>query len=368
MRWGSILLLAATAGTLNLAAQGVGTPAANGSSETSVYFSGQVQMEDGSAPAEPVLIQKICDGRTQDAAWTDAKGHFGFRVGGDSHSAVADASEMPVNRDVTTAIGYSSRVTNPVTSSLKNCQIHASVAGFESERVDISIRDTLDNTNVGTLILHPTSRSAELSISSTSLAAPASAKKAYAKGESEVSERKWDAAGKEFEKAVKEYPDFAAAWFELGVVRENQKNMPGAVEAWKEALKHDLKYAKPYEGLSAAAYASADWRDLDQYTRAWIQLDPEAFPQAYLFAAFAAGKQGHMGESERLALEGIRVDKAKRVPKLEYVLGVVLMQEGKNVEAAKCFRNYLQLSPGDPEAALIRQQLPKLETAATKTE
>lgn len=369
MRWGCVICIALVSGAMEVAAQmpvqGVsGQSAAGVSTETSVYFSGQVTMEDGSAPSEPVLIQKICDGHVQDAAWTDPKGHFGFRVGEGSRNVSGDASEAPVDVEASKPIGYSTRNTNPVTSSLRNCQLRASLVGFASERVNMDIRDTLDNTNVGTLVLHPTSHASTFSISSTTLAAPPGAKHAYEKGQSDMAARKWDAADREFEKAVKEYPDFAGAWFQLGMARENQKDSAGAQEAWKESVKRDPKYIKPYEALATAAYEAGDWVALDQYSVGWLKLDPEDFPQAYLFDAFASAKLGRLNSAEDLARHGLLVDKQKRFVKLDYVLGVVLMQEGKYAESAKCLREYLALSPEAAESAAIKEQLPRLEAAA----
>ena len=364
MRWRSFLLTSlACFGSASIHAQTIGL-GNSGSTESSVHFSGQVQMEDGTRPPEAVTIQKICDGRAVDIARTDSQGRFGFDFSGSSREAVGDASAMPHNSDVFTPIGSSTRTTNPVTSSLKTCELKATLPGFSSDRVDMNIRDTLDNTNVGTLILHPTSKVAELSVSATSLAAPSAAKRAFDKGHNEAAAQKWQAAAKDFEKAVDEYPAYAAAWYELGLMRQNQKDATGAVDAWKAALKSDPKYLKPYEALAQSSFEDSDWKSLDQYASEWIKLDADAVPQAYLFNAFAAAKLGRNNDAEQLALRGLLADKQRRFVKLDYVLGVVCLQEGKYAESAKYFREYLGASPQATDAEAIRQQLPRLEAAA----
>lgn len=363
MDWRRLILAACAASFMRLGAQTNAGPISR-STESSVFFSGSVQMEDGSAPVNTVIIQQICQGLAKEVARTDSKGRFNFSVGGSSPTLIGDAADTQRAVDIATPIGSSTRYTNPVSSSLRGCQLMASLAGFSSERVDMSIHNTLDNTNVGTLVLHPTSRAGSLSVSSTTLSATPAAKRDYQKGEAALNAHKMDAAAREFEKAVKDDPHFAAAWFELGSLRQDQKDLPGAEAAWKQSLQCDAKYLKPYQALAGAAYTKGDWSALDQYAHSWIQLDPEDFPEAYLFNAFASAKLGHLSDAERLAQSGVQADKQKRFPKLQYVLAVVSMQEGKYAESAKAFRDYLALAPDSPDAPAIREQVSRLEIAA----
>ena len=63
---------------------------------------------------------------------------------------------------------------------------------------NVAIKNTLDDTHIGTIILHPVSRDQTLTVSATTLAAPRNATKAYEKGMSAMRERRWDAAIDEF--------------------------------------------------------------------------------------------------------------------------------------------------------------------------
>ncbi len=82
---------------------------------------------------------------------------------------------------------------------------------------------------------------------------------------------------------VTAYPKFAIAWFELGVLRQGRNDLPGAEEAWREALKSDPKYVKPYEVLAALAERQQKWEESENYSREWIQLDPEDFLRRHIF-------------------------------------------------------------------------------------
>src|SRR6266849_5875234 len=45
------------------------------------YLSGKVQMDDGTAPPEPVVIERVCNGSPRAEGYTDAKGRFSFQLG-----------------------------------------------------------------------------------------------------------------------------------------------------------------------------------------------------------------------------------------------------------------------------------------------
>jgi tetratricopeptide (TPR) repeat protein len=254
----------------------------------------------------------------------------------------------------------------PVTSSLRDCELQAVLAGYRSDRVGMALKSTLDNANVGTIVLHPVSRASAATISATTLQAPSRSRKAYDKGMLAMKAQKWDAAIREFSSAVTGYPQFAAAWYELGIAYENRHELADAGTAWKQALESDPKYVKPYQSLTALAYKQGNWADLDNYSTQWVHLDPDDFPAAYLFSAFAKAKRNKMAEAEQAARDGLRIDKEHTTPKLNYVLGILLMQKQAFAESAQCFRTYLELAPDSNEAAMIRQQLPKLDQAAAK--
>jgi len=254
----------------------------------------------------------------------------------------------------------------PITSALRGCEVQAVLPGFRSDRVSIALK-TLDNTRLGAIVLHPITRATALTVSATSLAAPPIAKKAYEKGLAAANAQKWDSATSEFTKAVKTYPGFAVAWYELGTARQKANDAAGAKQAWEQALKSDPKYLKPYEMLSVLAYGGEDWTSAEKYTHAWIQLDREDFPAAYLLNAIANARLNRADEAERAAREGLRIDKNGRIPRLSYVLGLLLIDKREYAESLQCFRRYLELAPTANDAAIVRQQVSEIEHATGRT-
>jgi len=348
-------------------AQYPGQAAIDKSAERVVFFTGNVMVDDGSPPADTVRIERVCSGLATFEAWTDEKGHFGFKVspnGRDVSGSDASAQGQGPTELNKALNGNSTQYTMPITSTLKNCELRAVLAGYRSEAVSMSIKSTMDDARVGTIMLHPLSRASSLTVSATTLQAPPSARKNYQKGLEDMRLEKWDAAAADLAKAVKIYPKFAIAWYQLGLARHNRQDAAGALEAWKEAQQSDPRYIKPYENLTVAADRRGDWAESEKYSHLWLQLDPEDFPGAYLFNAIANARLNKPDQAERAAREGLSLDKDQKIPRISYVLGLILMDKKAYAESARCFRKYLELAPNANDAAIVRQQLPKLEELA----
>ncbi|MGC2662435.1 MAG: tetratricopeptide repeat protein [Bryobacteraceae bacterium] len=336
-------------------------------SQSAVFFSGEVMLEDGSVPPTTAVVQQICDGRLRRSVATDTQGRFSFKVDGSGDKYGSDATQAPPQpADLNKPLGSASQYSQPVTSSLRDCELQAVLAGFSSTRVAIDVKDTLDNARVGTIILHPITRAGEFTISATTLAAPSHAKKSFDKGLVAMKAQKWADAVNQFNAAVKVYPKFAAAWYELGLAYEALNQLREADTAWLKSLDSDPKYGKPYQNLTALAYRQGNWQGLEDYSSRWLKLDPDDFPAAYLFDAFAKAKLNRMDDAEVAARHGLLIDKEHTAPKLDFVLGIILMQRHEYAESAKCLRSYLELVPDASDAPAIREQVATLDAAAAR--
>jgi tetratricopeptide (TPR) repeat protein len=355
--WALVISLTALAAISHIWAQ----------NELVFFVSGDVRLEDGTAPPDSVQINRVCSGRTISAAMTDSTGHFSFSVSAaGSTASTSDAGQSSAQAwDLGKAMNQTStQYTNPITSALRDCEVQAVLSGFRTGSVRLTVRDTADDGRLGTIVLHPLSRSGSLTISATTSAAPAAAKKAYDKGMESSAKSKWEDAESELTKAVTIYPKFAIAWYQLGQVRQKRNVPAGAMQAWNEARKQDPKYVKPYESLAAVADRQQDWASAEQYSRELLQLDPDDFPAAYLINAVANANLNHAEAAELAARSGLRIDKDRKVARLDYVLGLILMQKQQYAESAKYFRAYLELAPNARDAATVREQVAKLDHQA----
>lgn len=337
----------------------------NLSYENMISFSGEVKLDDGSAPSEPVAINRVCNGQSRFETSTDAKGRFGFQVSAGGDRVQGDATQIGgppgVLRRVTTG---TTQETMPVIAALRNCELQASLAGYRSELVNIAVKSRTDDGRLGVITLHPLSRAASLTVSATTLQAPANARKAYDRGADALAKEKWQAASDQLTKAVAAYPKFAIAWYQLGLLRQKGNDATGAGDAWKHALASDSRYVRPYESLTMLADRKQDWVAAEAYSQAWIQLDAEDFPAAYLYNAIANARLGRTDAAEHVTREGLRLDKDHRVPRLNVVIALILMGKNENAESARYLREYLDLVPNASDAAGVRQQLVQLEAGA----
>jgi tetratricopeptide (TPR) repeat protein len=334
--------------------------------ENAIVLSGAVMLNDSSPPPTSVLVQRTCKGHIESESWTDSQGHYSFKVGRNQTAAGSgDASRAGgPPAELTRPIGMSTQITNPVTSALRDCEMKAVLAGYRSDSIRLAVRSTMDDTRIPTIVLFPLSRADVLAVSVTTEMAPKNARKAYERGLTAIKVQDWDAAGRELARAVKEYPKFAVAWFELGAALEKRGDTAGAVQAWQEAVKADGKYLLPYEKLAAYADRKEQWDEAARYSSAWIQLDPEDFPAAYLLNAIANARLKRMDEAERTARAGLRIDRNRRLPRLSYVLGLILAEKHQYAESVEQFRDYLKYLPNAKDADAVREHISKLDQAA----
>jgi tetratricopeptide (TPR) repeat protein len=330
-----------------------------------LFLMGKIVLEDGTPPPDPVSIQIICRSSPRSIGFTDMKGNFSVDLGDRNTMPLADASERGDG-------GFGSPSVNPGSTggvcpgepSLMGAQVRASLPGFRSDVVDLGARRSMDDPNVGTLVLHRLSNVEGLTISATSALAPKDAKKALEKARADEAKQKWDSAEKELEKAVSLYPKYASAWLELGNVQQQLKDLEGARKSYGQALAADPKFVSPYLQLAVIAANEQKWQEVADDTDHLLHLNPVDFPQAWLFNTLANYYMKKMDLAEKSAREGISHDPAHRYPKMNYVLGLLLAQKRDYSASAQNLREYLQYAPHASDVDEVRKQLAEVEKVA----
>jgi len=342
-------------------------PVTGGQSDNSltrpIFISGRVMMDDGSPAPLNISIQRICTGNARTAAYTDSKGHFNFQWG-DTNGIVPDASEAGMGasgRMSSTGSNMGSRGGIGAASPLMGCELRASSAGYQSDRVDLSSQRVLDNGDVGTIVLHRMANVEGRSISATSLNAPKEATKAWEKGTQALTKNKPADAAKDFEKAVEIYPKFASAWFDLGRARLAQQDTAGAKEAMLKSIDVDDKLVGPYVELGQLAAKEQKWDDTAKYLDRVLHLDPVDFPQLWFIDGVANYNNHQYDAAEHSVREAIKVDPLHKNPRNSQLLGLILYEKGDAAGASAALHEYLTLSPGAPDADQMKQRLAALE-------
>ena len=221
--------------------------------------------------------------------------------------------------------------------------------------------DDFGENNIGQIVLHRTEPVDALTISVTSALAPESAKKAFRKGLDQEKKNNWDEARVWFESFLEIYSKYAVAWFELGRVQMPRNEGADAARCWEQASVADPEYLPPYPMLAQVAAGEGRWQELVKATEQWLALDSADFPDAWYLNAVGNYAQGNLSAAEDSARQGIKLDQRHRIPKLQYVPGVILMQRRAYAEAEETMQAYLHLVNKPLDVNEARKQLAQIE-------
>lgn len=322
-----------------------------------IYLSGKVMMEDGTAPPERVMIQRVCNsGNPLPEAHTDSKGRFSFQLGQNS-TIMADASTGGIDQP---SFGTSRGQRNFNQRDLMGCEIRAYLPGFRSSVVSLSGRRALDNPDLGTIVLYRLGKVEGYTFSATSGLAPKDARKAFEKGTELLSKNKVEEAEKQLTKSVEIYPKYAAAWNALGIAYLSGKKVEDAKRAFNASLEADAKFVNPYTHLARIAATERKWDETLKYTGELLRLNPFLSPEGYFYSAVAHYNLKNMPKAEEHAREAAKMDEQRRIPRINHLLGVILAEKQDYNAAAEQMRIYIKAAP-ENEAALAKQQLSELE-------
>jgi tetratricopeptide (TPR) repeat protein len=310
---------------------------------TTIFLTGKVVIDDGSVLTESVSIQTVCKGRRHTETHTDSHGGFSFQFG----TRLGSSSDVDFDADTGSRNAPGTRSDR---RDLRDCELQASLAGFTSQSIPLEGRFSgYENADVGRVVLHRLANVEGFTISATSAQAPEAARKAFEKSQEQQKKSKWDDAQKSLENAVVIYPKFAVAWFELGRVQLQKNDPAGARKSFQQSLAADSKYVNPYHGLTQIAQREQRWQELVEVSEKLLALNPVSFPDAWLSNALGNYCLQNFDAAEKSALRGLQMDIEHRVPKLEYLLGLILLKKSNSEEAAQHLRIFLSLAtnPGD---------------------
>ena len=345
-----------------------------------MYVSGRVVMDDGTPPPNSVTIVRVCNGVTRAMGYTSSRGDFSFDMN-HADSAFQDASTPglasmsgdPTSTRASLDDPLSSMRTSSSSSgglggssSLLGCDLRAQLSGYRSSNIQLANRRSMDDPDVGVIILHRMTKDEGSTVSMTSMMAPKDAKKAYEKGLDALKKKKSDEAEKEFQKAVAAYPKFADAWFRLGAMQMDQKNVEAARASFAKAIASDPKLVTPYIDLAILDVRESKWKEVAESTGKAIRLDPVDFPIAFYFDALANYNLQNYEAAEKSARQLQKLDTQHRYPLADRILASVLADRKDYSGAAQQMRNYLKFAGSGKDVDEARGQLEQLEKLLTE--
>src|ERR1022692_1572440 len=301
-------------------------PSAGTAAPPPIMVSGRVMLEDGTAPTDSVVIERVCNGNARAEGYTDTHGYFALQLGS-SNSQFQDASESAGGFGRTSqqlggigglgggglgsgaGMGSSTRTPGLADPRLLNCELRARLSGYRSQTVRLMEHRALDNPDVGIILLHrfaPTEGAA--TVSAKALAVPKPADRAYNKGLDFVKKGKSEEGRASFQSAIDLYPRFSSAWFELGKLQAIDGQLDDARKSFLAANQADLQSVGPYLELALLSLHAKDWNELAEFTYRALKLNSFDYPQAYFLNAVANYNLRKLDTAEKSARAAQRLD------------------------------------------------------------
>jgi predicted Zn-dependent protease len=304
---------------------------------------GKVTIEGEVLPWDPILVTVACKGHTVYTTQSDAKGNFVIlptKFPGELSQQGDRERQMQVHYE--------------------GCVVEGFLTGFRSTTITITVRHLRDEPILGTITLSRDSNARATALSATSQTVPPEAAKFWAKAGAEMLDGKPDRARLNLDKAVKAYPGFADAWYQLG--RVQLLSAPrDAKTCFEKAFAADPKFTPPLEELAFLSIQQEDWQGALEKTRQFLQLDPDGTMRVWYFNALANFQLGRITEAESSAKRLASADPLHNIRNGEQLLAAILARKADYAGALSHLRNCLTYTPEGPDANLLKQQIAQLE-------
>jgi Tetratricopeptide repeat len=338
-----------------------------------VFVLGQVKTSDGSAVPNDAMVERLCNEQVRQQVYAASQGSFSMQLGSRT-DAVIDASADSMTQNRTASNDPSGGIPR---HELQSCELRVTAAGFRPavmRLLDLTV--SAGTVNVGVMVVERATKVGGNTVSVTPYRAPKEARKAYEKGMAAAHSGKLAQAQKDYAQAVEIYPRYISAWYELGVVLQQEKDKDGARAAYKRACAIDSKFLPPYLSLAMMAYSEKNWKEVLELTGHILDLDPLGHTkvtgyvvdmdllnsaEAYFYNAVANYELGRMDEAEKSAVKAEHVDLLTRNPQLHLLLAEIYAQKNSFGAAIEEIETYLALVPGGKDVEQVREQLAKLE-------
>ena len=102
------------------------------------------------------------------------------------------------------------------------------------------------------------------------------------------------------------------------------------------------------------------WQELGDNSDKLLALDPISFPEGWFWNAAANYMLHKYSAAEKSARQGLKIDEHHQLPKLEYVLGMVLIREHAYQDASGHMQQFLQLTKEPSEVQEAQKQLAEI--------
>lgn len=191
---------------------------------------------------------------------------------------------------------------------------------------------------------------------------PAKALKEYEKAGKALQAGNWAEARVRLEGAISMFPQFAAAWNDLGVVHMNMGDREAARTAFQKSLEFHPNYARACRNLALLLFSEGGTDEATTLVEKALASDP-LDPQAL---TLMAQLQLLAGKTDEALANARKVHSAPHQGQavVHYIAARVLEMRNQHEQAAAEYRLFLQEAPNSASADKARAALDKLAAKA----
>ena len=199
--------------------------------------------------------------------------------------------------------------------------------------------------------------------SAAELRIPSDAQKAFHKGMDAWEHRDIPKAAEYFEKAIAIYPDYDAAYNNLGVMYFQTNQVEKARQAFEQSVSLNEKNADADRNLARILINDRNFSRAQDLLRKSLMVEP-LNPVTLTLLCVAEAESGDLEGALATARKTHQLPH-EGYPLVHYIAGRALEQEGKPQQAYAEYETYLSESPNGAEAPQVRSALAHLTAAST---
>lgn len=222
-----------------------------------------------------------------------------------------------------------------------------------TQSVDVTVR------RVGESDIEMAKKGAQATVAAADLHIPGEARKEFEKAVAQMAKKKWTNAVAGFNRALVLYPNYAAAYNNLGVVYAKLGKREAERDALQKAVTLDDHLAPAYMNLGIMAIADRNFPAAENFLNKATASDPEN-PQTLVLLANAELLDKHYDEAIS------NCHKVHSMPHgsqtlVHYIAARALEHENRTADAVTEFQTFLREEPSGPRAQAVREELARIQ-------